>query len=54
VKCIDAAFNVIEDPYELDVLLNITPGIVAHGLFIDLIEKMMIARSDYIEELVQN
>ncbi len=51
---IDAAFNVIEDPYELDVLLNMTPGIVAHGLFVDLIDKMMIARSDSIEELVQN
>ena len=51
---IDAAFNVIEDPYELDVLLNMTPGIVAHGLFVDLIDKMMIAGSDSIEELVQN
>ncbi len=51
---IDAAFNEIEDPYELDVLLNMTPGIVAHGLFIDLIDKMMIARADSIEELVQN
>ena len=51
---VDAAFNVIEDPYELDVLLNMTPGIVAHGLFVDLIDKMMIAGSDSIEELVQN
>ncbi|MEL0002609.1 MAG: ribose-5-phosphate isomerase RpiA [Rhodospirillales bacterium] len=42
---IDAAFEVIEDPYELDVLLNMTPGVVAHGLFIDLIDRMLLMQN---------
>lgn len=46
---IDAAFGRIEDPEELDVLLSMTPGVVAHGLFIGLIDQMMVAAGDGVE-----
>jgi len=46
---VDAAFGAIDDPEEMDVLLNMTPGVVAHGLFIGLIDAMMIARGENVE-----
>lgn len=46
---IDAAFGAIDDPGELDILLNMMPGVVAHGLFIGLIDRMLIARGDEVE-----
>lgn len=46
---IDAAFGAIDDPSELDILLNMMPGVVAHGLFIGLIDRMLIARGDEVE-----
>jgi len=46
---VDAAFGVIDDPSELDVLLNMMPGVVAHGLFVGLIDRMLIARGDEVE-----
>lgn len=48
---IDAAFGRIEDAGELDVLLNMTPGVVAHGLFVGVIDAMLIARGEDIETL---
>ncbi len=48
---IDAAFGRIDDPGELDVLLNMTPGVVAHGLFVGMIDTMVIARGEDIETL---
>lgn len=46
---IDAAFGEIDDAGEMDVLLNMTPGIVAHGLFVGMIDKMMIASAAGVE-----
>ena len=46
---VDAAFGVIDDASELDVLLNMMPGVVAHGLFVGLIDSMLIARGDEVE-----
>lgn len=46
---IDAAFGQIDDAGEMDVLLNMTPGVVAHGLFVGIIDTMLIARGDKIE-----
>lgn len=48
---LDAAFGEVPDPDEFDIFLSMTPGIVAHGLFIDLIDSMLIARGSQIEEL---
>ncbi len=48
---VDAAFGRIDDPSELDVTLNMTPGVVAHGLFIDLIDRMLIASGDGVRTL---
>lgn len=51
---IDAAFGQIDDAGELDVLLNMTPGVVAHGLFVGLIDRMLIARGDEVETTVRS
>jgi ribose 5-phosphate isomerase A len=48
---IDAAFGEIEDPGELDVMLNMIPGVVAHGLFVDIIDRMLIADSTGVRTL---
>jgi ribose 5-phosphate isomerase A len=48
---LDAAFGELPDPDEMDIFLNMMPGVVAHGLFIELIDRMLIARGDRIEEL---
>lgn len=48
---LDAAFGEIPDPDEMDIFLNMTPGVVAHGLFIEVMDRMLIARGDKIEEL---
>ena len=48
---VDAAFEKIEDVSELDVLLNMTPGVVAHGLFVGLIDRMILATADGVETL---
>lgn len=50
---VDAAFGAIDDPDELDVLLNMTPGVVAHGLFVGLIDRMLIARGSAIEVMAR-
>lgn len=46
---IDAAFGAIDDASELDVLLNMMPGVVAHGLFVGMIDSMLIARGSSVE-----
>lgn len=48
---LDAAFGEVPDPDEFDIFLSMTPGVVAHGLFIELIDTMLIARGSQIEEL---
>jgi len=50
---LDAAFGEIDDADELDVLLNMTPGIVAHGLFVGLIDRMLISRGEQIEVMAR-
>jgi ribose 5-phosphate isomerase A len=48
---LDAAFQKIDDPEHFDALLNATPGVVAHGLFIGLIDRILIARGDEVKAL---
>ena len=48
---LDAGFGEIPDPDEMDIFLNMTPGVVCHGLFIEMIDRMLIARGGRIEEL---
>jgi ribose 5-phosphate isomerase A len=43
---IDAYFGVIEDARALDQRLNSLPGVVGHGLFIDLADEVLVARSE--------
>ncbi len=50
---VDAAFGELDDAGELDVLLNMMPGVVAHGLFVGIIDAMMIARGEAVETLTR-
>lgn len=50
---LDAAFGHIDDAGELDVLLNMTPGVVAHGLFVGMIDRMLIARGETVETMAR-
>ncbi len=44
---LDADFARIDDPRALDTLLNATPGIVGHGIFLtDMVAEVVVGRSD--------
>jgi ribose 5-phosphate isomerase A len=43
---VDAKFGVIEDPARLDEQLNRIPGIVDHGLFVNMASVLYMGRSD--------
>ncbi|MFA3784036.1 ribose 5-phosphate isomerase A [Melioribacteraceae bacterium 4301-Me] len=43
---IDANFGVIKNPKRLAQLLDITPGVVEHGLFIDMADKVIGPKQD--------
>jgi ribose 5-phosphate isomerase A len=46
---LDAKFGEIEDPERLAVQLDSIPGILAHGLFIDLIHEVVVGLDDGVE-----
>ncbi len=48
---IDASFGRIDDPEGLSLALHAIPGVVEHGLFIDLADRAYIATSNGLERL---
>lgn len=46
---VDTDFGLIENPQELDVKLNQIVGIVAHGLFVNLTDVVLMAEGDFIK-----
>ncbi len=48
---IDASFGRIADPSALSFALNAIPGVVEHGLFMDLADRAYVASSDGVERL---
>ena len=47
----DCAFELIDDPESLDMMLKMIPGVVENGLFLDLAERAIVAGPDGIEEI---
>ncbi|MFK7847266.1 MAG: ribose-5-phosphate isomerase RpiA [Rhodothermales bacterium] len=43
---VDAQFGAIADPRALDVTLHAIPGVLDHGLFIDMAETVLVAEED--------
>ena len=51
---VDAAFGRIDDPAALAESLERIPGVVEHGLFLDLASDVIVARANGIEWLSRN
>lgn len=49
---IDCNFEVIENPAELNTTINILPGVVESGLFIDMVEKVVVGKEDGSVEII--
>ena len=47
----DCAFDVIEEPDSLDMMLKMVPGVVENGLFLGMAERAIIAGPNGVEEL---
>ena len=50
---VDASLGVIPDPRKLASLLSIVPGVVDHGLFIDLCGRVIVGTKDGVKTLVR-
>ncbi len=50
---IDCSFGAIEDPEALARQLNAMPGVVEHGLFLGIAERVLLGGEDGVEELVR-
>lgn len=50
---LDCDFGLIEDPRALAQKLSLIPGIVEHGLFIDMVERVIIANDGKVKELTK-
>lgn len=50
---LDCDFGLIEDPRALAQKLSLIPGIVEHGLFIDLVERVIIGNDGKVKELTK-
>jgi ribose 5-phosphate isomerase A len=48
---LDAAFDEIEDPAALAADLSAIPGVLEHGLFVDLADRVLVGREDGVESL---
>jgi len=48
---IDAGFGVIEDPNKLEIALNMIPGVVENGLFLDVVDIVIVGKDDGVEIL---
>jgi ribose 5-phosphate isomerase A len=46
---IDAGLGVIEDAYKLEVELNMIPGVVENGLFLDVVDIVIVGRGEEVE-----
>jgi len=51
---IDCAFEQIDDPEELALTLSLMPGVVEHGLFIDLADIVLIGTEDGVKKFEQS
>ena len=47
----DCAFDVIEEPDSLDMMLKMVPGVIENGLFIGMAERAIIAGPNGVEEI---
>ncbi len=50
---IDCSFGAIADPEDLARQLNAMPGVVEHGLFLGIAERVLLGGKDGVEELVR-
>jgi ribose 5-phosphate isomerase A len=50
---LDCDFGLIEDPRALAQKLSLIPGIVEHGLFIDMVERVIIGNDGKVKELTK-
>jgi len=48
---LDCAFGPIDDPGDLDRSLSAVPGVVEHGLFVDLVDAAYVGTDDGVERL---
>jgi ribose 5-phosphate isomerase A len=46
---IDASLGVIEDPCKVEVELNMIPGVVENGLFLDVVDIVIVGKGDGVE-----
>ena len=50
---IDARFGLITDPVKLDYELNNVPGVVGHGLFINMTNEIIVARNPVDDPMIE-
>ncbi|MCK5547685.1 MAG: ribose-5-phosphate isomerase A, partial [Thermoplasmata archaeon] len=48
---LDCKFESIEEPHELEKRLNNIPGAIENGLFLDLVNKVIVAKASGVDEL---
>jgi ribose 5-phosphate isomerase A len=48
---IDANLGVIEDPYKMEIELDMIPGVVENGLFLDVVDIVIVGKSEGVEIL---
>ena len=48
---VDCAFGAIDEPDSLDMMLRMVPGVVEHGLFLGMAERVIIAGPNGIEDI---
>jgi ribose 5-phosphate isomerase A len=46
---VDLRLGVIEDPYKMEIELNMTPGVVENGLFLDVVDIVIVGRGNTVE-----
>jgi len=46
---IDVNLGIIEDPYKMEVDLNMIPGVVENGLFLDVVDIVIVGKGDGVE-----
>lgn len=50
---VDCGFGGIDDPYELSNKLNSIPGVIENGLFLNLVEKVIVGKEEGYEEILK-
>jgi len=46
---IDVNLGIIEDPYKMEIDLNMIPGVVENGLFLDVVDIVVVGKGDGVE-----